>query len=281
MKKSLIGIVAIGALIAGPAMAANLPVKAPPPAPAPACMWCGWYIGANIGGIWEHDAPNVTFVDNGSGATAAAAAGAIPLAFASDRSGVIGGGQLGYNWQVGTFVVGLETDLDGTGLRGGQTINTAVVPAFFALTESVSQKMGWIGTTRVRLGLPFNNVLVYGTGGVAYAGLHDTFFQSNIAGGGLVNFGASDSTTQVGWTAGGGLEYKFGQWSLKGEALYYDLGTHSLAANCLTAAGASCSIPVTAPPTIFTTNFKDQGVMARVGLNYHFNWLGGPIATRY
>jgi len=281
MKKSILGLAAIGALIAAPAMAADLrmPVKAPPAPVAPVASWSGCYAGVNVGGAWEHDTPNVTIVDNGSGATAAAAAGVIPLSFRYDRSGVIGGGQLGCNWQLSNFVVGIETDFDGSGLSGGQTINTAV-PGFFALTEGVTQKMDWIGTTRARIGLPFNNVLVYGTGGVAYAGLHDTFFQSNVGGGGPVNFAASDSTTQVGWTAGGGLEYRWGQWSLKGEALYYDLGTHSLSANCMTVAGVSCSIPVTAPPTVFTTHFRDQGVIARVGLNYHFNF-GGPVAARY
>jgi outer membrane immunogenic protein len=281
MTKTLAGIAVITALIATPALAANLPVKAPPPAPAPVASWSGCYVGANVGGIWERDTPGITFFDGGSGATAAAAAGAIPLAFAYNRSSVIGGGQLGCNWQVNTLVWGLETDLDGTDLSGGQTISTAV-PGFFPLTESVTEKMNWIGTTRARIGVPWNNVLVYGTAGVAYAGLSsESFSQSNIAGGGPVNTFASESTTRVGWTAGGGLEYKWGQWSAKAEALYYDLGSHTLAATltCPGLAGEICPGDTAASRTMFFTHFTDQGVMARVGLSYHFNF--GPIATRY
>jgi outer membrane immunogenic protein len=273
MKKSLLSIAAVAALLGTPAFAADMALKAPPPPPV--CIWCGFYIGGNVGVIWEHDPPTVTFLDNGSGAIAAAAAGVIPLAFSYDRAGVIGGGQIGYNWQIGTLVAGLETDFDGTSLRGGQTINTAV-PGFFALTERVAESTNWLGTARARLGVPWNNVLVYGTGGVAYAGVNDSFFQSNIAGGGPLSTFASETRTLVGWTAGGGFEYKWGQWSAKAEALYYNLGSHTLAATLTTAAGAR----VTAPPTLFFTRFTDQGAIARVGLNYHFNWWGAPFAMQ-
>jgi hypothetical protein len=77
---------------------------------------------------------------------------------------------------------------------------------------------------------------------VAYAGVRDSYFQSDAAAGGPINIFASDSTTRFGWTAGGGAELGFGQWSVKGEALYYDLGKHALAANCTVVSGAAFAL---------------------------------------
>jgi outer membrane immunogenic protein len=275
MKKILLGFAAVGALMTTPVLAADMPVKAPPMAPAPVYSWTGCYIGANVGGIWEHDNTPITLFDPTGIATVAFTTGRIPSSFSYDRSGVVGGGQLGCNWQVTNWVVGIETDFDGAGRNGGQTISTAV-PGFFPLTSTVTQKMDWIGTTRGRLGVVAgNNILLYGTAGVAYAGVHDSYFQSDAAAGGPINIFASDSTTLFGWTAGGGAEVGFGQWSVKGEALYYDLGNHSLSANCTIVTGAACATP----NTVFTSHFENRGVMARVGLNYHFNM--GPVAAKY
>jgi len=100
---------------------------------------------------------------------------------------VLGGGQLGCNWQVTNWVVGIETDFDGSGLKGGGTSNTAV-PGFLPLTSAVTQKLDWIGTTRGRLGVVAgNNILLYGTAGVAYAGVRDSYYQSDAAAGGPIN----------------------------------------------------------------------------------------------
>jgi outer membrane immunogenic protein len=173
-------------------------------------------------------------------------------------------------------VLGVETDFDATGLSGGQTINTNLVRAFFPITSAVTQKMDWIGTTRARVGLvASSNILLYGTAGVAYAGVSDSYFLSNVPRGPLNTF-ASDRTTLLGWTAGGGLEVGWGQWSVKGEALYYDLGNHTLNASCTLVGGVPCATP----NTIFSAHFADRGAIARVGLNYHFN-PAGPIAPRY
>ena len=268
------GLAAIGALVATPVLAADMSVKVPPMMPAPVYNWTGCYAGANIGGIREHGNTPITLVDPTGIATAAFTTGRIASGFSYDRNGVLGGGQFGCNWQVTNWVVGIETDFDGSGLSGGGTSNTAV-PRFFPLTSSVTQKLDWIGTTRGRLGMAVGNgVLLYGTAGVAYAGAGHSYFQSDAAAGGPVSISASDSTTLFGWTAGGGAEVGFGQWSVKGEALYYDLGNHSLAANCTVVTGAACATP----NTVFTAHFENRGVIARVGLNYHFNM--GPIVAR-
>jgi outer membrane immunogenic protein len=275
MKKILLGFAAVGALMTTPVLAADMPVKAPPMAPLPGYSWTGCYVGANIGGIWEHDSTPITLNDPTGIATVAFTTGRIPSSFSYNRSSVLGGGQLGCNWQVTNWVAGIETDFDATGLNGGQTLSTAV-PGFFPLTSTVTQRLDWIGTTRGRLGVVAgNNILLYGTAGLAYAGVRDSYFQSDAAAGGPISISASDSTTLFGWTAGGGAEVGFGQWSVKGEALYYDLGNHSLAANCTIVTGAACATP----NTVFTSHFENRGVIARIGLNYHFNM--GPVAAKY
>jgi outer membrane immunogenic protein len=266
MKKFLIAGFAFGALIA-PAVAADMPLKAPPPA-VRAYGWTGCYLGGSVGGIWRRsDSTNISVVDRGSGAGAAAAAGAIPTSYSYGGSSWLGGGQLGCNYQASNWVFGVETDMSGTRLDAGQTIDTNV-PPFFPLTSSVSQNMSWIGTTRGRLGVAWDGVLLYATGGAAYANVNYTYFQSNVAGGGPVATAAADSNIQFGWTAGGGLEVGFGAWSVKGEYLYYNLGNHTLNGFCTFAGGGPCTGTA---PTLFSARFHDSGSIARVGLNYHLN----------
>ena len=266
MRSISVGIAAIAGLIGTSALAADMPVKAPRAALVPAYSWTGCYVGGNAGGIWEHDNTPIGNIDPTGIDTPAFLAGAIPNGYSYERTGWLAGGQLGCNYQVTNWVVGIETDFDGTRLSGGQTINTAV-PGFFPVTSNVTQKMDWIGTTRGRLGITaFDSVLLYGTGGAAYAHVSDSYFLSNVPGGGPVNSFASDSTTLLGWTAGGGVEVGFGQWSVKSEALYYDLGDHSLVRSCMLVSGALCATPNTLHPA----NFENRGVIARVGLNYHF-----------
>jgi len=238
------------------------------PAVIPVYNWTGCYVGANAGGVWESDTTPITLTNptgGAGGAAAAFAAGAIPNSFTYDRASWLAGGQVGCNFQFSAFVVGAETDFDGTGLNKGQTINTAV-PTFFAATSSVNQKMGWIGTTRARAGAAFDNVLVYLTGGVAYANVSDSYSFNNVVGGGPVLTSGSDSTTRFGWTAGGGAEFAYGPWIFRTEALYYDLGNHTLSAACTLVGGAPCA----APNTIFNANFENKGVMARAGVSFKF-----------
>jgi outer membrane immunogenic protein len=246
-----------------PALAADMPLKAPPPLPAPVFTWNGCYLGGSVGGIWRQtDNVSVGVTDGGSGA---AAAGAIPTAFGAGGSSWIAGGQAGCNYQAANWVFGIETDFSGTRLDGSATIATNV-PPFFPLTSSVSQDMSVIGTTRGRLGWAWSNVLLYATGGAAYGHVSYGYTQNNFAGGGATAVAASDSATQFGWTVGGGLEWGFGAWSLKGEYLYYDLGSHTLMAACSSVIGGCTGVA----PSLFSTHFRDNGSIARVGLNYRF-----------
>jgi outer membrane immunogenic protein len=210
MTKIFLAFAAVGALMVTPVLAADMAVKAPPRAPAPVYGWTGCYVGANIGGIWERNNTAVTVFDPTGIAAVAFTTGRIASGFSYDQGGVLGGGQAGCNWQVTNWVMGIETDFAGSTLRGGGTSNTTA-PGFFPLTSAVTQKLDWIGTTRGRLGFATGNgVLLYGTAGLAYAGVRDSYFQSDAAAGGPISIFTSDSTTRFGWTAGGGAEVGFG-----------------------------------------------------------------------
>jgi outer membrane immunogenic protein len=247
MRKALV-LVAMAAFIATPVLAADLtmPVKAPPPPPPPICIWCGFYIGGNVGGSWGDARSDFSFPGFPD--------------FFSDRThpdGVIGGGQLGYNWQVANIVVlGIETDFQGSGQRASDTL--ASVPGVVTLTQT--DKQTWFGTTRGRLGFtPFDgNFMFYGTGGVAYGNINSRFDLTTP----LASAEVSNSATRVGWTAGGGIEYMFlPRWSFKAEYLFTDFN------------GVDFALPLTITQRI---RFEDN--IARVGINYHFG--EAPILTR-
>jgi outer membrane immunogenic protein len=262
--KSFLAVGCALAISVFPAMAADMPLKFLPP-PAPVYNWTGCYVGGNLGGIWR-DTDNVLvgIVDGGSGVGAAVTAGAIPTAF--DVGGVnwIVGGQAGCNYQIANWVIGAETDFS-SDFNASATVTTNV-PPFLPFTSSVSQDMHWIGTTRARAGWAWGSVLFYATGGVAYANTSYSYAVSNISGGGTTAAAALDSATQLGWTVGGGLEWGFGAWSIRGEYLHYDLGIHTLTASCSAVIGG-CPGPA---PTSFSAHFGETGDIVRVGLNYRF-----------
>jgi outer membrane immunogenic protein len=254
MNNVLITGLILGALMA-PAAAADMSFKARQIPSTPA--WNGCYLGGSVGGIWKaNDPTNIGFVDGGSGITAAVAAGALPTTFNPSKPSWLTGSQSGCNYQSSNWVFGLETDLSTTRLDADQVLVTNV-PPFFPLSTSVTQELNWIGTTRGRLGVAWDNVLFYGTVGAAYANVNYSYTQTNVPSGGGVAVFATDSATRLGWTAGGGLEVLFGRWSVKGEYLFYDLGSHSLTVLCDTCTGPA--------PTTFTANFRDRaasGVLA-------------------
>jgi outer membrane immunogenic protein len=193
MRKSLLLGVCASALVAGSALAADLPLKARPApvAPIPVFSWTGFYLGANIGGAWS----NSTLTDNVTGAN-----------FSTNNSGFIGGGQFGYNWQVNNnWVLGIEGDIDGTSIH--KTSN-AVPTAFGTLQGSLNTD--WIATLAGRVGYTFDHWMIYGKGGGAWV--------QNSATLNTLTTGASASVsnTNSGWMAGVGAEWAFaGPWSAK------------------------------------------------------------------
>jgi len=119
MKRRLLAGVAISALLGGSALAADLPVKAPPPG-CPGCNWNGFYVGVNVGGGIAHDQSQdaITLFPAGNFGGAVAPGVANPISnttYSSSPAGLLGGGQLGFNWQMGHLVLGAEGDWDWTG----------------------------------------------------------------------------------------------------------------------------------------------------------------------
>jgi len=196
-------------------------VKAPPPASVPAYNWTGFYAGLNIGGSWGQANNTFNFVP-AVGAT-------FPIATDSSHpDGVIGGGQLGYNWQTGRMVLGIETDIQGSGQQGSGSAAGAVGTCGVGCSISETDKLTWFGTTRGRIGVASGGWLAYVTGGAAYGGLQSSGAELLAAGPVVVAF--SNSTTRIGWTIGGGVEASLiGNWSWKVEYLYMDLGTANFA----------------------------------------------------
>jgi outer membrane immunogenic protein len=246
--------------------AADLPLKAPPPAPV--YNWTGFYVGANVGGGWGNQAVNFS----GSAATLAAIAiGQVPASLAGSPSGVIGGAQAGYNFQSGRFVYGIEADIQGANIHSGATLSTAVAGGPFPVTTTADQNLSYFGTVRGRAGFTaMPALLLYGTGGFAYGGASvasSTFTTPACPG---FCGSAANSTVLTGWTAGAGAEYAFSRnWTAKLEYLYYDLGSISQIYTDNLGRFAGTNV---------TTNTAFRGNIVRVGVNYKF---GGPVVAKY
>jgi|SRR5271170_30198 len=240
MRGYLLLLTAVSIAAAAPVMAADLPTKkAPlPPPPPPVYNWTGFYIGLNAGVAWAN---------HGDLSVTDPVLGGVHRIGVSDRnaSGFQGGGQAGYNYQTGPFVLGVETDIQG--VTGGSTINWG---KYSKLGLSTGGSGGeWFGTTRARVGYAMDRLLFFATGGVAYGGLN-----SDPLGG--------NATSNVGFAVGGGAEYAFTQnWTAKFEALYLDLNSGS---RTLQVANAGHIYTVNA------TSSGDGGAVVRFGVNYKF-----------
>ncbi|HMF23014.1 MAG TPA: outer membrane beta-barrel protein [Pseudolabrys sp.] len=250
MRLTSTGLIAFAATIAATTIArsADLPVKAPAPPVTVPYNWTGSYIGGNIGYGWGRDAIDLT----SSGI-------AVPVSLADNPRGVVGGIQYGTNWQFNRFVLGWDSDFVFTGIKASETVFT--VPGGIATGTSAEQKLEWLSTTRGRLGyLITDNLLLFGTGGLASGRVSANTIITQVGcpiGGCLAG---SDSRTQWGWAAGGGLEYAIGHWLVRAEYLHYDLG--------------DLNYNVVDPRTaalVAATN-KVSGDIVRGALSYKFDW---------
>jgi outer membrane immunogenic protein len=195
----------------------RMPTKAPEYEPV--YNWTGFYVGINGGGAFGNSDVSIAL-----GSTS------------YDVTGGLAGGTVGYNWQAGRFVYGLEGDGDWSGLKGSGTSAPCAA--------SCQTSNDWLATARGRIGYAFNRVLPYATAGGAFGDV-------KIARTGF----AGDTDTRAGWTAGAGVEVAInGPWTAKVEYLYADLGT----ANC---SAANCGI---------STNADLTANIVRGGVNYRF-----------
>ncbi len=319
MKKLLLSATTT-ALVTGAAIAADLPSRKAPIAPPPPPMWTGFYVGLNAGGTWGNggsvdmvSGPVYLHPDALTGSTANALYDwSLPSAFgASGRmnanaGGFIGGGQIGYNQNVtANIVAGVEADIQGIASGAGAVsmLNVTQVGAAAETSSSgapistlatATKNLDYIGTVRGRLGyLVTPTLLVYGSGGLAYGGvsLNASYWsfaptispasELSKAWGGAGSF----SNTQVGWTAGGGLEWMFmPNWSARVEYLYYDLGTVSF-----NQSPSGAIIDVQQDPrygqnwwlNTSRVSTRFNGNIVRAGVNYHFNWAAAPVVAKY
>lgn len=296
MKKLAIAAVAGSALLSGvvTASAADMAVKAAPIPMAPAPFsWTGFYVGANVGGAWTPNNAGSDFGPLFPPFIVLAPQAAIPtlipgqldvLGGTGRQSGVIGGGQIGYNWQVNQFVLGVEADAIGSGLHGSSASATRsfgpdVLLATVNQTVTVDfGKIDWMASFRGRAGFAVNQALFYVTGGAAVAGIGGST-TTVVNGPGIAipagTFTATDggSTTRWGWTVGGGIEWAFNQnWSVGGEYRYTDLGNRT---TTFTIPSGLAAAPVFALGTSTSRLTVEQ---ATLRLNYRF---GGPVVARY
>jgi len=212
-------------------MLAALPASA---IPATGMNWSGFYAGATAGlggGSWTGDLvsynPMRLITD------------AFPNGAWQGRSvtgyGWLGGAEVGFNSQMSGFMWGLEGDVSASGVNGSGVFTTRDFLGHPAganqevFDKHIQANIDWLGTVRLRAGVLVNpGTLLYGTGGLAVGGTsshQDVYFDGGNFAPGL-NYSGSDTSTQVGWTIGVGLEQKLSShWSLKAEYLYADLGT--------------------------------------------------------
>lgn len=240
------------------------------PAPMPECdfTWTGFYLGGNFGYGWGN--ADTDFDPRPSQAVFGPALAPTTLDDINP-DGFIGGGQVGYNWQWNKwFVLGLEADFQGSDMEDSDfqspIIGVGGVPQGADSFLFTHERMQYFGTVRGRLGIsPWCRLLIYATGGMAYgnvdyAGQTVYFANSPI----LQQFPTSFTETNIGWTAGGGIEYAINHhWSIRAEYLYYDLGDQDRSAIFINAG-------VPTPPFAVHYNWETQGNIVRGGINYKF-----------
>jgi outer membrane immunogenic protein len=223
---------ALVALLIAPAAAyaadipSKMPTKAPIIAPVPYYNWTGLYVGLNGGGGW------------GWSKDTDSTRGIMTRDFPT--SGALFGGTVGYNYQVGSAVLGLEGDLGWARINGssGSVLNGV----------NYSTYLQWLSSVRGRVGYAFDRVLPYVTGGLAVGGVKNTITTPLSA--------LNGTTTGTGWTVGAGVEYGVTpSLSLKAEYLFADIPN---------------SAPIPGNQVDVKTN------IVRGGLNWRFNWDGPP-----
>lgn len=243
----LLGSAAVAA-ISLPAFAADLlpTTKGPPPPPLVAPFsWTGFYAGVQGGYGWGSEHDNFDPVAG------------IP-ADHFNTSGAIGGGHVGYNYQLpNSFVIGAEAEFDASGMSGGKSAS-GLGPEGVAVS-SLSMRNSWQGFALAKAGVAFDRLLIYGTGGLAVADDKQSFFYNDPS----FSFAASGSQTNVlwGWAVGIGGEYAFSEhWSAGLEVRYADFGKASYSIP------ASLSLSGTA--TSYRAGFSET--TTQVGISYHF-----------
>jgi outer membrane immunogenic protein len=246
----------LGLIPAGfqPADAADLPVKVQPAVTYIPSIpsWAGFYAGVNLGVIDDHSRQTTFGLHNPPPNINYCWANDCNFNNSQTAVGVLGGAQLGYNFQTANWVYGVEADFDFSSARKTTTgvDNGSPVAGNWTIKTGVEA----LGTARLRLGYAFDRALVYATGGLAYAKMVNTFQGGTNP---FSPYSWSGTGWRTGYTVGGGLEYLLTErLSIKGEALYYNLGQKD-------------HLSISQPATMEITDHM-SGYLVRAGLNYRF-----------
>lgn len=269
--------------------AADMPVKAPryAPTPPPALdSWTGFYIGGNVGYSWGNAdtdfnaAPITVNIINNPPISSVSLPGFVGSESVKP-AGIIGGGQIGYNWQFAShWIAGVEADIQASGQKAGNDFSNpfsfnvrggagSSLVAGTAVTD-YEAKISWFGTMRGRIGYAWDRVMLYATGGLAYGEVQ--LGGTRTVTGTVLGLPPLSTTTALGhsqvnagWTVGAGVEAALvGNWTWKAEYLYVNLGSLD-----------DPDVPgpritsVTGGQTLTHTNYTDN--ILRVGLNYRFH----------
>ena len=250
---SLISVLPVGAF------AADLPHRAPAPAPAftSAPTWAGSYLGVDVGGGWTKNSGS--WIGNAAPAVIGSLIGTAP----QNASGIVGGLYGGHNWQSNNIVFGIEADIEASSLSKTSNVTSldvALAPLGPIAAVSERSRLPWQGSLRGRIGYSFGSALLYATGGLAVASVETR----------VTNTGrpSPDSfrKTVSGWTLGAGVEYAIDtKWSARAEYRYSDFARFNNSLN------ASVFIP----NSVIVNQHVTESVV-RVGLTYKF---GGPSAV--
>jgi outer membrane immunogenic protein len=248
MKKILLAGIAAAAFCGAPALAA--------PPTAPMFNWTGFYVGVNggYGGNWGDLGNNIVDFES-VGATTTN----VPV-IAPNPKGGFGGGQIGYNMQFApNWVWGVETDIQGSGIRGNSQTSFPGSAILAPLNISTSYKTDYFGTVRGRLGYTVDRTMAFITGGFAY-GRSSYLAAATFSAGGFPGYNLMKTSTNTGYVVGGGVEQQLaGNWTFKAEYQYINLGSDS------TSAVYFCC-------TTFNNTVKFDNILQtfRLGLNYKF-----------
>jgi outer membrane immunogenic protein len=218
-------------------------------------VWTGLHVGISAGGGFNEDDPRYSYLNVPPDVISL-----LPKSANLNADGGLLGGAAGFDKQFGQVVLGVEGDLSWTDFGENAT---HIVPGdpgiqFPQLTFKADYEMDWLSTVRGRVGLAFDRWLLYGTAGLALAKVS---LASSVTVGNppLGQLSGSDETTKSGWTAGGGGAVALtSHISLKGEALYYDLGDITVAS----------TNPL--QDVVLFTDQEVKGVIVRGGLDYRF-----------
>ena len=249
MKKLASAIVALAALAAAPAMAADMPVKYVPPAPPPVFSWSGCYIGVHVGAGWQVS----------SFAGGESSGGSVP----ASGVGWLGGGQAGCNLQWRAFVIGVEGEV------WGSTLYDRFFSQFGSFTSDLQSRNRWDGAVSVRSGVAFDRAFIYGKLGAVWGKFdYDALFTGTFS-----STTTTGSATITGVLIGVGFEYALtDNWTTKFEYNYIDYGN-----KIVDFTSTFCEVGGVCETEITRQTVKERKQLAKLGLNYKFGIGKDPV----